>query len=162
MPVKNRKPQGSQKPPEPELDDDADATPSPSPPPSQERKKTKKRSLGLTFFIGGIAGLLLAGFAAKNQDSMQFISELRLDALVDVIPAGILKEASEISKQEKDAIGHESFQVGLALKAEGLAARHPVVMIPGVISTGLFSALPRFADVEANCGLGGCGGLGQV
>lgn len=160
MPVKNRKPQGSRKPPEPELDDDS--TPSPSSPPPEERKKTKKRSLGLTFFIGGIAGLLLAGFAAKNQDSMQFISELRLDALVDVIPAGILKEATEISKQEKDAVGHESFQVGLALKAEGLTARHPVVMIPGVISTGLLSALPRFVEVGANHGLGGCGGLGQV
>lgn len=59
-------------------------------------KKTKKRSLGLTFAIGGIAGLLLAGFAAKNQD-MQFISDLRLDSLIDVIPAGILKEATEIS-----------------------------------------------------------------
>ncbi|KAG0136052.1 hypothetical protein HOY82DRAFT_103572 [Tuber indicum] len=141
MPVKNRKPQGSPKPPEPELDDDATLSPSLSPTPPQERKKTKKRSLGLTFFIGGIAGLLLAGFAAKSPDSMQFISELRLDALVDVIPAGILKEATEISKQEKDAVGHESFQVGLALKAEGLTARHPVVMIPGVISTGQIGEL---------------------
>ena len=93
---------------------------------------------------------------------MQFISELRLGALADVIPAGILKEATKISKYEKDAVGHESFQVGPALKAEGLAARHPVVMISGVISTGLLSALPRFVEVGANHGFGGCGGLGQV
>lgn len=33
-------------------------------------------------------------------------------------------------------MGHDPFQVGLALKSEGLTAKHPVVMIPGVISTG--------------------------
>jgi len=162
MPVKNRKPQGSQEAPEPELDDDTGATASPYPPPSQEPQKTKKRSLGLTFFVDGIAGLPLAGFAAEDQDYMQFISELRLDALVDVILSGIPNEVLEISKQEKAAVGHESFQVGLELKAEGLTARHPVVMIPGVISVGLFSALPQFADMEANCGLCESGVLGQV
>jgi len=93
---------------------------------------------------------------------MQFISEPRLCALADVIPAGILKEATEILKQEKDAVGHESFQVGLALKAGGRTARHPVVMIPGVISTALLSALPRFVEEGANHRLGGCGSLGQV
>lgn len=62
------------------------------------KKAPRKRSLGLTFAIGGLVGLLLAGLA-KNKDMMniELIQDLRLDALVDVIPAGILQEASDIS-----------------------------------------------------------------
>jgi hypothetical protein len=90
MPTKNRK--------KPDVKESHSPTDNETPTsePAEPIKKTKKRSLGLTFAIGGIAGLFFAGFAAKNQD-IQFISELRLDAFVDVIPAGILKEATEIS-----------------------------------------------------------------
>jgi hypothetical protein len=61
-------------------------------------KLPQKRSLWLTFAIGGIAGLFLAGLA-KNQDlvNLELIQDLRLESLFDAIPAGILKEASDIS-----------------------------------------------------------------
>lgn len=36
-------------------------------------------------------------------------------------------------------MNYDSFSVGLALKQQGIEANHPVVMIPGVISTGLES-----------------------
>lgn len=138
-------------------------------------KRAKKRSYTLVFIIGGIAGLLVAVFFAKNQDIV--IGDFQLSALVDVIPAGILKEATDISvcqsgnrscddlpiiltstlgsqQREKDVVGADAFSVGLSLKAEGLRANHPVIMvqipypttisyyvlidiqIPGVISTG--------------------------
>lgn len=113
-------------------------------------KRTKKRSYTLVFIIGGIAGLLIAIFFANNQDIV--IGDFQLGALVDVIPAGILKEATDISvcqsgnrscvnlpiiltnalgsqQREKDVVGQDAFSVGLALKAEGLEANHPVIMV---------------------------------
>jgi phospholipid:diacylglycerol acyltransferase len=92
-------------------------------------KKQKKRSLWLTFAIGGILGLLLAGMAKKHDMvSLELMRDLKLDSLI-VIPAGILKEASDISRREKDAVSYEAFSTGLALKAEGLNVKHPVVMV---------------------------------
>lgn len=44
-----------------------------------------------------------------------------------------------VQKAERDAVNYDSFSVGLHLKSEGVQAKHPVVMIPGVISTGLES-----------------------
>lgn len=114
-----------------------------SSPPSQSAilglPKRKKRYTWLVFTIGGIAGLLLAGAAAKNQDmiSMELLRDLSLDSIIDVIPVGILKEANDISHRDKDAVSYDAFSTGLALKAAGLEAVHPVVMVPGVISTGL-------------------------
>lgn len=113
-------------------------------------KRVKKRSYTLVFIIGGIAGLLVAILFANNQDIV--IGDFQLSALVDVIPAGILKEATDISvcqsgnrscadlpiiltstlgsqQREKDVVGADAFSVGLALKAEGLGANHPVIMV---------------------------------
>jgi hypothetical protein len=94
-------------------------------------KKQKKRSTWLTFTIGGLAGLLLAGAAAKNQDMvrLELLRDLSLDSIIDVIPAGILKEASDISQREKAAVSYDAFSTGLALKAEGLVVNHSVVMV---------------------------------
>jgi phospholipid:diacylglycerol acyltransferase len=93
-------------------------------------QKRKKRSLGLTFAIGGVVGLLLAGLA-KNRDmvSLELIQDLKLDSIIDVIPAGILKEASDLSQSEKEAVSYDPFSTGLALKTEGLGVKHPVVMV---------------------------------
>lgn len=75
--------------------------------------------------------MLLAGAAAKNQDlvKMELLRDLSLDSIIDVVPAGILKEASDISQREKDAVSYDAFSTGLALKAEGLSVNHPVVMV---------------------------------
>lgn len=61
-------------------------------------KLPRKRSLWFVFAIGGLVGLFLAGLA-KNQDlvNIELIQDLRLETLFDAIPAGILKEASDIS-----------------------------------------------------------------
>jgi phospholipid:diacylglycerol acyltransferase len=109
--------------------------------------RQKKRSLWLIFTAGGIIGLLLAGMAAKHQDldigldiGLDVLRELSLDSIIDVIPAGILKEASIITQREKDAVkNYDAFSTGLALAAKGFGVQHPVIMIPGVISTGLES-----------------------
>ncbi len=40
---------------------------------------------------------------------------------------------------EKEAVNYDSFSIGLAARSEGISAKFPVIMIPGVISTGLES-----------------------
>ena len=42
-------------------------------------------------------------------------------------------------KHERDAVNYDSFAVGLHLQSQGIKALHPVIMVPGVISTGLES-----------------------
>lgn len=96
-------------------------------------KRQKKRSSWLIFTIGGLAGLLLAGAAAKNQDiGLQLLRDMSLDSIIDVIPVGILKEASDISQREKAAVNYEAFSTGLSLKAQGLEVKYPVVMVCGL------------------------------
>jgi phospholipid:diacylglycerol acyltransferase len=44
-----------------------------------------------------------------------------------------------LQKNEKAAVNYDSFSIGLAARSEGIEAKFPVIMIPGVISTGLES-----------------------
>lgn len=104
------------------------------------------------FTIGGILGMFLAAFLVQNRDmvNLDALADIRLDALADVIPAGILKEATDISvglyaeyasfyfglnsssggqQREKDRVPYDAFSVGLQLKAHGLKAEHPVIMV---------------------------------
>lgn len=104
------------------------------------RKHSKRRS-GIIFGLGGLLGLLLALFFAQSQDviKLEGLLEVNLDSLMDVIPAGIVKDVKDLSKAERDAVNYDSFSVGLHLQSQGIIAHHPVIMIPGVISTGLES-----------------------
>jgi phospholipid:diacylglycerol acyltransferase len=103
-------------------------------------KAGKRRSLWI-FALGGLFGLAVAAFFVGNSDmlDMQVLSELNLDNLIEVLPSGLLDDVKEIQKHEKDTVSYDSFAVGLHAKSEGISAKHPVVMIPGVISTGLES-----------------------
>lgn len=62
-----------------------------------------------------------------------------MDSLMDILPAGFVREARDLAKGEQEAVNYDSFQVGLSLLAQGVKANHPVIMVPGVISTGLES-----------------------
>ncbi|KAH0565318.1 hypothetical protein GP486_001279 [Trichoglossum hirsutum] len=108
-----------------------------------EPRKGRKRRFGFIFLLGGLFGIIVAGYFANHNDviniNLDLLSELNLDSFFDVIPAGILREARDISQQGKAAINIDSFTVGLHLYSQGFRAHHPVVMIPGVISTGLES-----------------------
>lgn len=44
-----------------------------------------------------------------------------------------------VQNREKDTIDYDSFAVGLHARSQGIEAKYPVIMIPGVISTGLES-----------------------
>ncbi|KAF2670994.1 Phospholipid:diacylglycerol acyltransferase [Microthyrium microscopicum] len=103
--------------------------------------KGNKRRFAWVFILGGLFGLLVAAYFANNSDLIDIASfaDLSLEPLLDVLPSAFLKEAREFQRHEKETVAYDSFAVGLAAQADGINASHPVVMIPGVISTGLES-----------------------
>lgn len=104
--------------------------------------KKSKRRFTLIFLLGSLCGIIGAGFFASSNDLIEFpeFGELSVDSLLDVMPAGLVKDMRDLAQGEKDvASAPDAFQVGLQAQAEGLQAHHPMIMIPGVISTGLES-----------------------
>ncbi|KAI9707081.1 MAG: hypothetical protein M1836_000041 [Candelina mexicana] len=103
--------------------------------------KNRKRRNGFIFGLGGLFGIVVAAFFAKQNDVISFdaFSDLNLDSLIDVLPAGVIRDAKELTQDERNAVNYDSFSVGLSLQQQGISALHPVIMIPGVISTGLES-----------------------
>ncbi|KAI9892601.1 MAG: hypothetical protein M1814_001294 [Vezdaea aestivalis] len=110
-------------------------------PRSKVPPKSRKKRNGLIFALGGLFGLFAAGFFAQKTDVINFegLSELNLESLMGALPSNIVRDAKELSKRERDAVSYDSFAVGLHLVNQGVKAHHTVVMIPGVISTGLES-----------------------
>ncbi|CAJ2508740.1 Uu.00g137660.m01.CDS01 [Anthostomella pinea] len=132
------------------------ASPTPTPPREQspakprdnvtivhhETKPSRKRRTTLIFFMGSLFGLIAAGFFAKNNDLIDFpeIGELSMDSILDVLPAGLVKDMKDLTKGDRAYVNsYDSFAVGTKARSEGLEVHHPVIMIPGVISTGLES-----------------------
>ncbi|KAF2088441.1 Phospholipid:diacylglycerol acyltransferase [Saccharata proteae CBS 121410] len=93
------------------------------------------------FGLGGLFGLVVAAFFASSNDMIDLASlaDVNLDSIVDILPAGLVKDAQDLQKHERDAIAYDSFAIGLHARSQGVKATHPVIMIPGVISTGLES-----------------------
>ena len=107
----------------------------------QHVHKTRKRRNTFIFFLGSLFGIVAAGFFASSNDLIDLpeFKDLSMDSLLDVLPAGLVKDMRDFVQGERDVAGADSFSVGLAARAEGLDAYHPMIMIPGVISTGLES-----------------------
>ena len=61
-------------------------------------KKSKRRT-GFIFGLGGLFGLVVAAFFANQQDviNLEGLMDLNLESLLDVIPAGIVKDAQDIT-----------------------------------------------------------------
>ncbi|KAJ8063966.1 hypothetical protein OCU04_007812 [Sclerotinia nivalis] len=115
---------------------------------THKQRKTRKRRNTFIFFLGGLFGLVVAGFFAGRNDLIELpemLEGITMDSLMDVLPAGFVKDARDLavgagfSKGEREAVNYDSFSVGLYLKAQGIHANHSVIMVPGVISTGLES-----------------------
>ena len=62
-------------------------------------KKRSRRRNGFIFGLGGLFGILVAAFFANQHDVINFegLMDLNLDSLVDVIPAGVVKDARDIT-----------------------------------------------------------------
>ncbi|KXS99875.1 hypothetical protein AC578_4472, partial [Pseudocercospora eumusae] len=107
--------------------------------------KGRKRRNFWIFALGGVFGLLTAGFfAAKDGALDQLVTlagleDMNLDSLLDVLPTGVIRDVRDLQSREKNAVDYDSFAIGLHARNEGIHAKYPVIMIPGVISTGLES-----------------------
>jgi phospholipid:diacylglycerol acyltransferase len=62
-------------------------------------RKGHKRRVSIFFFLGGIFGVFIAGFFAQQQDviNLEGLLDLNLDSLIDVIPAGIINDAKDLT-----------------------------------------------------------------
>ncbi|KAK0610473.1 Lecithin:cholesterol acyltransferase-domain-containing protein [Bombardia bombarda] len=106
------------------------------------KAQPKKRKTTLIFLLGSLFGIIAAGFFAKSNDLIDFpeIGELSMDSMFNVLPAGLVKDMRDLVNGERDYLeSYDAFSVGLKVRSEGLVADHPMVMVPGVISTGLES-----------------------
>ncbi|PVI07481.1 Phospholipid:diacylglycerol acyltransferase [Periconia macrospinosa] len=103
--------------------------------------KNSKRKNTWIFVLGALVGVVAAAFLAGSNDyiDLSSLEGMNLDSILEALPAGFLKDAQMLQKQERDAVNYDSFAVGLHAKSQGVQAVHPVIMIPGVISTGLES-----------------------
>jgi hypothetical protein len=63
------------------------------------KPKTRKRRNGLIFFLGGVFGLLAAGFFAQRRDLLDFpeLRELSMESLIEVLPAGFISDARDLA-----------------------------------------------------------------
>jgi phospholipid:diacylglycerol acyltransferase len=61
-------------------------------------KRSKKKSW-LIFGLGGLFGLVVAVFFANQQEviKLEGLLDVNLDSLMDVIPAGIVRDAKDLS-----------------------------------------------------------------
>lgn len=66
------------------------------------RRSGKKRRNAWMFALGGLFGVILAGFFATsnggldNLIEMAGIKDMNLDSLLDVLPAGVIKDVQEL------------------------------------------------------------------
>lgn len=62
------------------------------------RRRSKRRN-GLIFGLGGVFGIFLALFFANHNEviTLDALMDLNLDSLIDVMPAGIIRDASQFS-----------------------------------------------------------------
>lgn len=62
------------------------------------RPRSKRRN-GLIFVLGGLFGIFIALFFANQQEviSLDSLTDLNLESLIDVIPQGIMRDAKEFS-----------------------------------------------------------------
>ncbi|KAI5363581.1 putative lecithin:cholesterol/phospholipid:diacylglycerol acyltransferase, alpha/Beta hydrolase [Septoria linicola] len=107
--------------------------------------KGKKRRNFWVFGLGILGGLFAAGFFASRDGAldqlvaMAGLEDVNLDSLMDVLPTGLIRDVQDLQSREKQAVDYDSFAIGLHARNEGIRAKYPVIMIPGVISTGLES-----------------------
>ena len=67
--------------------------------PHHKKEKTRKRRNGFIFALGGLFGILVAGFFAQKSDLIDLpeLGDLSMDSLMDVLPANFMKEARDLA-----------------------------------------------------------------
>jgi len=67
-----------------------------------KKQATKRRNMWIFFVLGGLLGVLVAGFFATSNGGldkladMAGLSDMNLDAILDVLPAGLIQEVRDL------------------------------------------------------------------
>jgi phospholipid:diacylglycerol acyltransferase len=63
------------------------------------KEKSRKKRNGFIFFLGGLFGIVVAGFFAQKSDLIEFpeLREMSLDSIMDVLPAGFVRDARDLA-----------------------------------------------------------------
>jgi hypothetical protein len=64
----------------------------------QHKARGTKRRNAWIFGLGGLFGIIVAGFFASSNEvfDMQALRDMNLDSILDVLPAGLIKDAHEL------------------------------------------------------------------
>ncbi|KAI0414576.1 Lecithin:cholesterol acyltransferase-domain-containing protein [Xylaria grammica] len=106
-----------------------------------DKPPNRKRRSTFIFLLGSVFGLIAAGFLAQSNDLIEFpeLGELSMDSLLDVLPSNLVADLKDLIGNTEFIESSDAFSVGIKARAEGLDVHHPIIMVPGVISTGLES-----------------------
>ena len=65
----------------------------------EKPEKKHKRRNGVVFALGGLFGIVVAGFFAGRSDLIDFpeLRELSMDSIMDVLPAGFVRDARDLA-----------------------------------------------------------------
>lgn len=80
----------------------------------KERKHRKRRNTFI-FFLGGLFGLVVAGFFAGKNDLLELpemLEGITMDSLMDVLPAGFVKDARDLAVGAGLSVLYPSFGYG--------------------------------------------------
>ncbi|KAJ1030346.1 hypothetical protein NDA16_001256 [Ustilago loliicola] len=115
-------------------------------------KRRLVRYRRLSFVFGAALGAAIAFLASRNVQMAQHMSTLRslVDESIDglgidfpSIDIGMPKEFADMGEnlfsRSREWFKNKDFGVGRDLNRRGYAADHPVILIPGIVSTGLES-----------------------
>ncbi|GAP89844.1 putative phospholipid:diacylglycerol acyltransferase [Rosellinia necatrix] len=107
----------------------------------RDKPPTRKRRNTFIFLLGSLFGLIATGFLARSNDLIEFpeLGELSVDSLLDVLPSSFVADLKDLISNNEFMESSDAFSVGIKARAEGLGVYHPIIMVPGVISTGLES-----------------------
>ncbi|KAG4302610.1 hypothetical protein PCK1_001194 [Pneumocystis canis] len=101
----------------------------------------------VVFVFGIIVGAVITGIFIKRSNIVEFDWEYFLgftdigdfmEELRNILPASVFDDAKKLSYYHKDS-DYEAFFVGNRLREQGYKSHFHVVIVPGVISTGLES-----------------------
>jgi phospholipid:diacylglycerol acyltransferase len=61
--------------------------------------KSRKKRNGLIFFLGGLFGIVVAGFFAQKSDLIEFpeLGDISMDSIMDVLPASFVRDAKDLA-----------------------------------------------------------------
>lgn len=66
---------------------------------TEKHPESRKKRNSIIFFLGGLFGIMVAGFFAQNSDLIEFpeLADLSMDSIMDVLPAGFVRDAKDLA-----------------------------------------------------------------